>query len=91
MRSEATATLPAQGDRLASAVAVVGHLRSAEPETTTIEDASRRLGIGRSLGYSLARDGKFPCRIIRAGRRLLVPTAALDSILGAESNEALAS
>jgi hypothetical protein len=51
------------------------------PETTTIELAARRLGIGRSLGYQLAREGRFPVQVIRAGRRLLVSTAALDRLL----------
>ena len=50
-------------------------------ETTTIERASARLGISRSLGFQLAREGRFPVPVIRAGRRLLVPIAALDSIL----------
>jgi hypothetical protein len=62
--------------------------RSITPETTTIELASRRLGIGRSLGYQLAREGRFPVRVIRAGRRLLVSTAALDRLLqGAPNHE----
>ena len=51
-------------------------------ETTSVEVASERLGIGRSLGYQLAREGRFPVPVIRAGRRLLVPIAALDRLLG---------
>lgn len=50
-------------------------------ETTTIEAASARLGISRSLGFQLAREGRFPVPVIRAGRRLLVPTRALDHVL----------
>jgi hypothetical protein len=69
---------------------VSSHVPGPHPETTSIEVASSRLGIGRSLGYQLAREGRFPCRVIRAGRRLLVPTAALERVLAGESAEALA-
>ena len=68
----------------------VSVLRSgANPETTSIEVASQRLGIGRSLGYQLARDDRFPVPVIRAGRRLLVPTAALERVLKGESTQSV--
>jgi hypothetical protein len=40
------------------------------------------LGIGRGLAYELARSGGFPVPVIRCGRRLVVPAAALDELLG---------
>jgi hypothetical protein len=64
---------------------------TAQRETTTIEAAAARLGIGRSLGYQLARENRFPVPVIRAGRRLLVPTAALERVLSGESALTLAS
>jgi hypothetical protein len=59
----------------------VSRLQSGVAATTSIEDASARIGIGRSLGYQLAREDRFPVPVIRAGRRLLVPTAALERLL----------
>ncbi|RLC60875.1 MAG: DNA-binding protein [Chloroflexi bacterium] len=50
--------------------------------TLTIEEAAHLLGIGRGLAYEMARCGKLP--IIRFGRRLLVPKAALEKILNGD-------
>ncbi len=47
--------------------------------TLTIPEAAERLGISRNLGYEAAKDGSLP--VVRIGRRLLVPRAALDSLL----------
>jgi excisionase family DNA binding protein len=52
------------------------------PETVSVEAAASRLGIGRSLAYELARQGKFPVPVVRVGRRILVPTRPLDRLLG---------
>jgi hypothetical protein len=78
-------------DRLDPHAVLATELAVPQPETTSIEIASRRLGIGRSLGFQLAREGRFPVPIIRAGRRLLVPTAPLERVLRGESAEALVS
>ena len=58
-----------------------------EPDrrTTSIPKAAIRLGIGRNLAYRLAREGRFPCRVLRAGRRYLVVEADLQRVLGAGS------
>ncbi len=53
-----------------------------KPPTLTITAACRELGISTSLGYELAAAGGFPCRVIKAGRRIVVPTADLDRLLG---------
>lgn len=50
-----------------------------KPETTTITAAAKRLKIGRNQAYEAAARGELP--VIRIGRRLLVPTAALDRML----------
>ncbi len=52
------------------------------PATITLPEASRRIGISVSLGYELAAADRFPCRVIKAGRRIVVPTAELDRLLG---------
>jgi excisionase family DNA binding protein len=52
--------------------------------TTTVETASSILGISRTTAYALAKRGKFPVRLVRVGRRYLVPTAALLGLLVGE-------
>ena len=52
------------------------------PPTVDIEEAARLLGCGRSLAYELARRGEFPCRVLRLGRRYVVPSADLLRLLG---------
>lgn len=47
--------------------------------TLTVEEAAKALGIGRSLAYKMARDGRLPT--VRMGRRLLVPISRLDDLL----------
>ena len=54
------------------------------PVTVDIPTAARALGLGRSTAYELARRGKFPCRILRAGSCYRVPTADLLQVLGIE-------
>lgn len=51
------------------------------PAAIDIETAGRVLGIGRTSAYTLAKSGQFPCRVIRAGRKYRVPTAALLEVL----------
>jgi len=50
--------------------------------TLDIPTAARLLGCGRSLAYELARRDQFPCRVLRLGRRYVVPTADLLRALG---------
>jgi hypothetical protein len=52
--------------------------------TTDIPTASRAFGFGANLGYELAQRGEFPCRVLRLGRKLRVPTADLLRALGVE-------
>lgn len=51
-------------------------------KTYSVEQAAKELGIGRSLCYELARSGQIP--VLRLGRRLRVPRAALDRMLEGE-------
>ena len=48
--------------------------------TVSVEDACRLLGIGRNLGYELARQGKLP-GALRLGRRIVVSRRALEAAL----------
>jgi hypothetical protein len=50
--------------------------------TTDIPTASQAFGFGAALGYQLASRGEFPCRVLRLGRFLRVPTADLLQALG---------
>jgi excisionase family DNA binding protein len=52
--------------------------------TMSVEEAGELLGISRGLAYELVRKGVLPS--LRLGRRLVVPRAALESML----SEALA-
>jgi len=61
-----------------------------ERETHTLREACARLGVGKTLGYELARVGRFPVPVIRVGRRLLVSRAAVDRLLAASGGEATA-
>ena len=56
--------------------------------TTGIETAGAILGIGRSKSYELAKDGEFPVKVLRIGRRYLVPIPALMALLEAATDPA---
>jgi predicted DNA-binding transcriptional regulator AlpA len=56
------------------------------PPTINIDTAAAILGCGRSLAYDLARRGEFPCRVIRLGRRYVIPTAELLRVVGVSSD-----
>jgi hypothetical protein len=51
--------------------------------TTGIETAAAILGIGRTKAYELARAGTFPVRVLRIGRRYVVPVPAILQLLDA--------
>jgi len=57
-----------------------------ERDTYTVEEAAGRLGIGRTLAYELIRREAFPVAVIRLGRRIVVPRAALDALLGLDGS-----
>lgn len=46
----------------------------------SVVETARLLGIGRNLCYERVRTGEIPS--LRIGRRLLVPRAALEKLLG---------
>lgn len=56
-------------------------LSSSPPRLTyTVEETAQALGISRGLAYEMVREGTLPS--LRLGeRRIVVPRAALDSLL----------
>ena len=52
-----------------------------KPATVTVEAAARRLGIGRQLAYSLAREGKLPGALRLGKKRIVVSRRALEKFL----------
>jgi hypothetical protein len=51
--------------------------------TTDVDTAAAILGIGRTLAFELAKADRFPVRLLRLGRRVLVPVPDLLRFLGA--------
>jgi hypothetical protein len=51
--------------------------------TTDVETAGAILGIGRTKAYEMVREGSFPVPVLRMGRRVLVPTPSILTLLGA--------
>ncbi len=56
------------------------------PPTLTVPAAATLLGVGRTLGYELARSNQIP--VLRLGNRLVVPTRRLLAMLGEEVDPA---
>ena len=54
------------------------------PPTISVEQAADVLGVSRSAAYRAAKNDEIPT--FRVGRRLLVPTAKLLSMLSGEPN-----
>jgi excisionase family DNA binding protein len=54
-----------------------------ERRTIDVPEAGRILGLSRNAAYDAAARGDIPT--IRIGKRLLVPKAALDRMLGGEA------
>lgn len=59
--------------------------RSEVPEFLTVEEAAALLRIGRTSAYALAREwqetgGKTGLPVVRLGRQLRVPRAALEAL-----------
>ncbi|GGQ09509.1 excisionase family DNA binding protein [Actinomadura coerulea] len=59
---------------------------AALPTTTTIETAARALGLGRTRAYELARENRFPCKVIRIGSTYRVVTADLQRLVSSSQS-----
>jgi excisionase family DNA binding protein len=55
-------------------------INTTEPRTVSVEEAGRLLGVSRMAAYQAVWRGQIPS--IRIGRRLLVPVAKLNAMLG---------
>lgn len=53
----------------------------------TADEAFAELGIDRTTGYRAIKEGTFPVPIIRVGRLIRVPTAALRRLLDADEDD----
>lgn len=64
---------------------MVANRQTAPPSraTLTVEEAARRLGIGRNQAYDAVHRGEIP--VIKIGKRLLVPLAAFERMLNGEA------
>jgi excisionase family DNA binding protein len=49
------------------------------PETLSVPEAGRRLGLGKNASYDAARRGELP--VLRFGRKLRVPIVAFERML----------
>lgn len=55
------------------------------PQTMSVEQAGRLLGISRRSAYRAVAGGHLP--VIRLGRRMLVPTHKLYALLGIPTDQ----
>ena len=51
------------------------------PDTMTIDEVAKGLGIHRMTAYELARQQALPVPVIRAGRRLFVSRKAYEAVM----------
>jgi hypothetical protein len=70
-----------QEDAIATAPLTISQLADL-PVTIDLMTAAKILGIGRTKAYELARQGDFPCLVIRVGDLYRVSTADLLQLLG---------
>ena len=56
-----------------------------EPGCVSAEEAFRQLGIDRTTGYRAIKDGTFPLPVVRVGRLIKVPIAALRRLLAVDA------
>ncbi len=57
------------------------------PACVSADDAFQQLGIDRTTGYRAIKAGTFPLPVIRVGRLIRVPTAALRRALALDSGD----
>lgn len=61
-------------------------MRKALPssETYNLKEAAAKLGTNPRYAYEVVRLGKWPTSVIRIGKRVVVPRAELDALLGVQ-------
>lgn len=60
------------------------------PVAFDLKVACRALGIGKTLGYELAKRGEFPCRVLKIGNSYRVTRADLLRALGQDTSASAA-
>ncbi len=55
------------------------------PALIDVPTAAAVLGIGRSLAYDLVRTDRWPTPVLRVGKLIRIPTAALRRLLDADT------
>jgi len=58
------------------------------PALIDVPTAAAVLGIGRSLAYDLVRTDRWPTPVLRVGKLIRIPTAALRRLLDADTTAA---
>ena len=61
------------------------------PVSVDLVTAGRAFGIGRTKAFELAKQDKFPCRVLRVGEKYRVPRSALFEAPGIEPAAAASS
>ncbi len=61
---------------------------TAQPPTLDPPEAFRMLGISDWLGYRQIREGSFPAPVIKVGRKIRIPRAPLEQLLGLSGSDA---
>jgi excisionase family DNA binding protein len=72
-------TIPVFGIPLATTIDKPISLPMSGPTTLSVPEAGQRLGPGRNASYEAARRGELP--VLRFGRKLRVPSVALERLL----------
>jgi predicted DNA-binding transcriptional regulator AlpA len=52
------------------------------PPIVDLATAARALGVGRSAAYELVRTGQWPTPVLRLGKLIRIPSAALVELAG---------
>ena len=55
------------------------------PDTYSVPEAGRRIGLGKNASYEAARRGELPT--LKFGRKLRVPRVAFERMLGKHGDE----
>lgn len=63
-------------------------LNNAGPTVPLWPDAGQALGVSKSHTYAMAREGKFPAKVIKIGASYRVVTASLVNLLSADAGGA---
>jgi predicted DNA-binding transcriptional regulator AlpA len=59
------------------------------PALIDVPTAAEVLGIGRSLAYDLVRTDRWPTPVLRVGKLIRIPTAALRRLLDPDTTAAV--